>query len=323
MKAHAPRKSEWAKRICACWQQSVNAILETGKLLKQAKEAFSYGNWTSMVKCELPFGLRTAQMLMAISDDPRLTKAKHASLLPPAWYSLYELHQLDDETFHQWIADGTIHADMHRRDVSAALKRARRDDRERELGQKQHELPNQKYGVILADPEWRFEPWSRETGMDRAADNHFPTSLTEVIAARDIPSIAADDCVLFLWATAPMLPHALLVMQAWGFDYCSHAIWQKNRIGTGYWFRNAHELLLVGVKGNVPAPAMGTQWPSAIEAPVTTHSAKPERFLQMIEEYFPTLPKIELNRRGAPRTGWDAWGNEVDEGGASRVRAVK
>jgi hypothetical protein len=32
----------------------------------------------------------------------------------------------------------------------------------------------------------------------------------------------------------------------------------------------------------------------------------------MIEEYFPTLPKIELNRRGPPRPGWHAWGNEVE-----------
>jgi N6-adenosine-specific RNA methylase IME4 len=38
------------------------------------------------------------------------------------------------------------------------------------------------------------------------------------------------------------------------------------------------------------------------------HSAKPECFLEMVEEYFPTLPKIELNRRGPPRPNWDAWG---------------
>ena len=47
-------------------------------------------------------------------------------------------------------------------------------------------------------------------------------------------------------------------------------------------------------------------------APRGRHSAKPECFLDMIEKYFPTLPKIELNRRGAPRPGWDAWGNEAD-----------
>jgi N6-adenosine-specific RNA methylase IME4 len=36
----------------------------------------------------------------------------------------------------------------------------------------------------------------------------------------------------------------------------------------------------------------------------------------MIEQYYPTIPKIELNRRGPPRPGWDAWGNEVDEAAA-------
>lgn len=190
-------------------------------------------------------------------------------------------------------------------------KKEKRTEREAELGEKQQALPDRRYGVIVADPEWRFEPWSRTTGMDRAADNHYPTSVTEVIAAREVPSISADDCALFLWATAPMLPQALLVMEAWGFDYRSHFVWAKDRQGTGYWSRNKHELLLIGVRGQVPAPAPGTQWPSLIEAVVGEHSAKPERFLEMIEEYFPSLPKIELNRRGSARPGWDAWGNEA------------
>jgi N6-adenosine-specific RNA methylase IME4 len=192
-------------------------------------------------------------------------------------------------------------------------KKEHRAERERELGTKQRALPHGRYGVILADPEWRFEPWSRETGMDRAADNHYPTSCTEVIAARDVPSIAADDCVLFLWATAPMLPHALLVMAAWGFDYKTHFIWFKDREGTGYWNRNRHELLLVGTRGNVPAPAPGTQSPSVYSEPGGEHSAKPEYFLLMIEKHFPNLPKIELNRRGPARPGWDAWGNEAGD----------
>ena len=147
--------------------------------------------------------------------------------------------------------------------------------------------------------------------MDRAADNHYPTSATDVIAARDVASIAADDCVLFLWATSPMLPQALEVMKAWGFAYVSGAVWVKDRIGTGYWFRNRHELLLVGTRGNVPAPAMGTQWDSVIAVAASEHSAKPDEVLKMIEAYFPSLPKIELNCRGVPRPGWDAWGNEA------------
>jgi N6-adenosine-specific RNA methylase IME4 len=195
--------------------------------------------------------------------------------------------------------------------VRTVIKQEERRGREAALGEQQAcgnlILPQKKYGVILADPEWQFEPWSRETGLDRAADNHYPTSVTDVIAARPVQDIAAEDCVLFLWATVPMLPQALLVMGVWGFDYRSNFVWFKTRAGTGYWSRNCHEHLLLGVRGSMPAPAPGTQWQSTLSAPVGEHSAKPELFYELIEAYFPTLPKIELNARRA-RPGWDAWG---------------
>jgi len=194
--------------------------------------------------------------------------------------------------------------------LRAGDKADRRAERERDLGSRQGALPDASYGVILADPEWRFEPYSRDTGMDRAADNHYPTSDTEIIASRPVASIAADDCALFLWATVPMLPQALGVLAAWGFDYRSHFIWRKDRIGTGYWNRNKHEILLIGIRGKIPAPAMGTQWDSIVDAPVGGHSVKPDAFYELIEAYFPTLPKIELNARRS-RAGWAAWGNEA------------
>jgi N6-adenosine-specific RNA methylase IME4 len=190
-------------------------------------------------------------------------------------------------------------------------KQEKRETRERELAVNQRALPQRRYGVILADPEWRFEPYSRVSGMDRAPENHYPTTDTTGIAERDVASIAADDCALFLWATAPMLEDGMRVMRAWGFLYKSHFIWNKNRIGMGYWNRNKHELLLVGTRGDIPAPAPGTQWDSVIDADVGEHSAKPEVFLELIESYFPNLPKIELNRRGPARAGWDAWGLEA------------
>lgn len=189
-------------------------------------------------------------------------------------------------------------------------KKERRANREKVLAAVQLSMPNRKFGVIYADPEWRFEVYSRDTGMDRAADNHYPTTGTDEICQRPVGDIAADDCVLFLWATAPMLPDAFRVMAAWGFEYKSQVIWRKDRIGTGYWFRNAHELLLVGTRGKIPAPAMGTQFASVIDAPVGAHSAKPDQFYELIEAYFPNLPKIELNARRA-RHGWTAWGLEA------------
>jgi N6-adenosine-specific RNA methylase IME4 len=186
-------------------------------------------------------------------------------------------------------------------------KQAGREQRERELAARILALPGKRYGVILADAGWRFEPWSRETGMDRAADNHYATSTTETIKAMDVVSIAADDCALFLWATSPMMRQALEVMMAWGFAYKSQIVWDKEIAGTGYWFRNRHELLLVGTRGNIPAPAMDTQWPSVMDERRTAHSVKPEWAYELIEEYFPNLPKIELFARRA-RAGWSSWG---------------
>ena len=194
-----------------------------------------------------------------------------------------------------------------------AERKARRQEREAAVATAILALPDERYGVIYADPEWRFEPYSRETGMSRAADNHYPTSPLEVIKARDVPSIAAPDCALFLWATVPMLPQAFEVMKAWGFAYKSSWVWVKDRAGTGYWNRNRHELLLVGTQGDIPCPAPGSQWESVIEAPVTRHSAKPDAAAEMIESYFPSLPKIELNRRGPAREGWSAWGAEATQ----------
>lgn len=190
-----------------------------------------------------------------------------------------------------------------------AAKKERRAARECELGASQQAMPEQKFGVIYADPPWRLEPYSRETGLDRAADNHYPTQDIEWIKALAVP--AAKDCVLYLWATAAMLPLQLEVMAAWEFAYKSHMIWGKDRIGTGYWVRDRHELLLIGTRGKPPAPAMGTQPDSFLVAPVGPHSTKPSDFVEMIERLFPTMPKIELFRRGTPRAGWSAWGNQA------------
>jgi N6-adenosine-specific RNA methylase IME4 len=54
----------------------------------------------------------------------------------------------------------------------------------------------------------------------------------EALLTFDVPSIAAGDCVLFLWATAPMEAQAHEVMTAWGFTYVTQVIWDKNADAT-------------------------------------------------------------------------------------------
>jgi hypothetical protein len=86
------------------------------------------------------------------------------------------------------VSQSTIRDDVSRKSTEPSrnhsTKAERHAEREVELATKQTALPQKRYGVILADPEWRFEPYSRDTGMDRSADNHYPTSATDIIAAR-------------------------------------------------------------------------------------------------------------------------------------------
>jgi N6-adenosine-specific RNA methylase IME4 len=137
----------------------------------------------------------------------------------------------------------------------------------------------------------------------------------DAIMALDVPGIAADDCALFMWVTAPFLRAGFTVMEHWGFEYKSRFVWDKEVSGNGYWVLDNAEELLIGVRGDVPCPAMGDlKFQAMHRERKGRHSAKPEHFAQVIESYFPSLPKIELNRRGAPRPGWDAWGNEAEDG---------
>jgi len=193
-----------------------------------------------------------------------------------------------------------------------ALKGDRRSEREVELAEATRRaskaIGKKIYSVIYADPPWRFEPYSRDSGMDRAADNHYPTMTIGELKELKVP--AASNAVLFLWATNPMLAEALAVMQAWGFTYKSNFVWEKNKAGTGYWNRNKHELLLVGTKGSVPAPAPGEQYDSVIPANRGRHSAKPAAFIEIIDGMFPHLDGVELFAR-TRHLGWDVWGNEV------------
>ena len=69
-----------------------------------------------------------------------------------------------------------------------------------------------KYGIIYADPPWKYRVWAERAS--RTADSHYPVMDNADIGALPVANIAADDCALFLWATPPCLEEALEVMGA-------------------------------------------------------------------------------------------------------------
>lgn len=161
------------------------------------------------------------------------------------------------------------------------------------------------FDLILADPPWQYEHCEAN---NREIDNHYkPATLTEIFAHKPNSS---EDSILLLWATAPKLEEAMQVMAQWGFNYRTCAVWDKEVIGMGYWWRIQHELLLMGVRGTPATPPESERISSMFRAKRGRHSVKPLAVIEWIERAFPTLAKLEMYSR-KPRPGWTAWGNEV------------
>lgn len=172
------------------------------------------------------------------------------------------------------------------------------------------------YDIVLADPPWEFRTWSPK-GLQRSAENHYPTMKLDDICALPVSDIAAQNCALFLWTTFPNLQNAFKVINAWQFTYKSCAfVWvKKNRVsdswfwGMGNWTRSNAEVCLLATKG---APKrVSRRVHQVIDTPIEAHSKKPDIVRQRIVELLGDLPRIELfARQDTP--GWDIWGNEVE-----------
>ena len=170
-----------------------------------------------------------------------------------------------------------------------------------------------KYPVIIADPPWM----ERGAGKSkRGADRHYPLmSTTDICAIGErVQEVVEDDALLFLWATNNFLLDGLQVMEAWGFRYVTNLVWCKNeRKGLGQYVRGAHELVLLGRRGDtLPAYHDETRerYPSVFHGTPQAHSVKPGAIFEIAESFAQGNPKLEIFSRAA-RFGWDSWGDEV------------
>jgi hypothetical protein len=115
-------RRQFAEEIGRAWQKSVENIIETGRLVAQAKNGLQHGEFTAMIETDLPFAPNTAQRLMAIATHPVLSNTAHGPLLPPSWRTLYELTKLPEQILEEKIADGTINPGMERKDVADLIR---------------------------------------------------------------------------------------------------------------------------------------------------------------------------------------------------------
>lgn len=180
---------------------------------------------------------------------------------------------------------------------------------------------NKKYQIIYADPPWSYS----DQGCQGTMANRYKGMRIEDICNLKVADLADDNCILFMWATYPMLREALQVIEAWGFKYKSIAFqWvklnKKNGMpfyGLGRWTRGNTEPCLLATKGK-PKRISNSVF-QLIHEPITRHSAKPPIVRNKIIELVGELPRIELFARKesglfehSDWKGWDVWGNEVE-----------
>ena len=92
---------------------------------------------------------------------------------------------------------------------------------------KQTPFPDKKYQIIYADPPWSFKAWNPKTAQ-RYVGNQYPTMTLSQLKELPVNNISADNSVLLLWATFPIIKLAIAVMEACLFQYNTNAfVWIK------------------------------------------------------------------------------------------------
>lgn len=189
-------------------------------------------------------------------------------------------------------------------------------------------LPDKKYQVIYADPPWDYGgkmQYDKTTikdenvGFERkifisSAAFKYPTLKLKQLKELNVSSIAADDCLLFMWTTGPQMANSIELGEAWGFEYKTVAfVWDKMVHNPGRYTLSQTEFVLAFKKGKFPQPRGARNVRQLITAHRGEHSVKPISVIDGITKMFPTQEKIELFARNN-YYGWDNWGLEIPDG---------
>lgn len=185
-------------------------------------------------------------------------------------------------------------------------------------------LPQERFDIIYADPPWDYKGQLQHAGTGGGdtggAMRHYPTVTLDRLKKLAVSDIAADDCLLFMWATNPHLDQAIDLGKAWGFAWATVAfVWDKMRVNPGFYTMSQCELCLVFKRGKIPSPRGARNVRQFVRAERGAHSEKPDEVRRRIERMFPQLKKVELFARQQV-DGWRAWGLEVH---GCRARSVK
>lgn len=217
-----------------------------------------------------------------------------------------KIAQLPEDVFEEEVSkpDATTTSVVARAQVEQ--RKEKRAQRYEDAGIGESGELEGEFRVVYADPPWTYT----RTGLTEYghADTHYPCMSESELCALRVKEHTLPDSVLWLWTTTVMLPQALRVAAAWGFNYKAQFIWDKGAHNFGHYNSVRHEILLICTRGSC-TPDVKKLHPSVQSIPRGEHSEKPAHFREIIDHIYPNGPRIELfARKKAP--GWTAWGNQ-------------
>ena len=202
-----------------------------------------------------------------------------------------------------------------------------------------------KANILVCDPPYIFSDKLKMSDVKRSAESNYAVLSDKDIVNLPVKDISAADSLIALWVPSSKLDIGLQILEAWGFAIKQTWIWVKIKkdpfkkfihpkrinfhlidpeddislfdansmlaFGMGHWFRQSHELVLIGTRGKIHKHLQNRAQRSVYFWPVTSHSTKPEGLQNSLDIMFPDkkLFRTELFAR-RDRPGWHCIGLE-------------
>lgn len=184
-----------------------------------------------------------------------------------------------------------------------------------------------RYRTLVIDPPWEHPDTGARTqsvagnwrGKWLGYESKLPYDrmTLEQIKALPVADLSEPDAHLYLWTTNRFLRHGYDVVEAWGFKPSTLLTWCKAPMGIGLGgaFTITTEFVIFARRGSLaPLQRWDSTW-FAMKRPYgpnggPAHSAKPDGFLDVVEQVSPG-PYVELFSRRA-RLGWDYVWHDLD-----------
>lgn len=293
--------SQWAC-IAVEEEDIVNAIKEHVEQERRRKQAENFKN----------------RYTKSLASDKKLSEAKneHATKTHTKIAQAFntnrtyvnnakKLREENEEAFQQ-IKGGVKTFSEWKREQKQKEREAYIEQQKRDIAESNLPEIKSKFDLLVFDPPW---PYGREYDPDSSrVANPYPEMSIQQIKEIEVPG--KDSSIMFLWTTHQFLRDAFDILEDWGYIYKATMVWNKEKIGMGYWLRMQCEFCLLAVKGK---PIWDiTDWRDIFSEPRRQHSRKPDSFFNQIDKYFPYASKLEYFSR-EQREGWSVYGNETNK----------